>query len=183
VPLIPSISVHQLDARIAALEHRVRTLESGNPTNNTLQQEPRTYKRVPKAPVSRIQVGYVPCPHGVGTEPWSSEVCAVCCSPWAGQYVCDKCGASDLTTPRYSCTVCANYDLCQACNDTDEHSQHTMVQIKHSAQKHGDTHPDATMRHVGVGQPNYQAQPSVAARPNATFRPSGIFTIGAGRRL
>ena len=30
-------------------------------------------------------------------------------------FCCDRCGATDFTGPRYKCSVCVDYDLCQAC--------------------------------------------------------------------
>ncbi|DBA03140.1 TPA: hypothetical protein N0F65_003860 [Lagenidium giganteum] len=31
-------------------------------------------------------------------------------------FICDSCGETDFTGPRYNCTMCSDYDLCQPCN-------------------------------------------------------------------
>lgn len=135
--------------RVIELEKRMKTLEhahsSTGDSNSGATVQPRTYQRTPCAH-SAVQLSYVPCSHGIETEPWLPTVCALCATPWAGSYKCDGCGREGGYGVRYACTVCDNYDLCQSCNDADTHSHHVMTQIKHNQQEYGNSHPAAGHR-------------------------------------
>jgi hypothetical protein len=46
---------------------------------------------------------------------------------------CDVCGINPVVGVRYSCTVCADYDLCADCEAHGEHSFHSFVKLKQPA--------------------------------------------------
>jgi hypothetical protein len=166
-----------LAGNLAALERRVKALEAARPDtgdNNSVVGQPRAYQRTPTSARSALAIGFTSCPHGVTTDPSSSEVCAVCASPWNGGYKCDGCNREDVSGPRYACTVCNDFDICQSCNDANEHSHHAMTQIKHNYQQYGNSHPDAGHRtrsvHHQLGYPTTgamvtQATARAASRP------------------
>jgi len=43
---------------------------------------------------------------------------------------CDGCGMNPIVGIRYKCAVCQNYDLCEACDAAEVHTQHPMLKIK-----------------------------------------------------
>jgi len=53
---------------------------------------------------------------------------------------CNGCHAFPMVGIRYKCTVCRDYDLCEACEGTRDHI-HALIKIKYPGQpyKHGDT--------------------------------------------
>ncbi len=114
--------------------------------NNT---QMRKYERVPDRASSNLQIGWNPCPHGVSQWPGTTEVCGICSSPWNGGYECDSCGHTGGAEPRYACTVCPDYDICQTCNDNDVHTHHTLTQVKHVHQLYEGVHPDSAKRPRG----------------------------------
>lgn len=49
-------------------------------------------------------------------------------------FACDICSMLPIKGIRYKCTVCADYDICDSCEQAGEHSQHTMLKIRHPKQ-------------------------------------------------
>lgn len=45
-------------------------------------------------------------------------------------YICDSCGMNPIKGIRYTCSVCANYDLCPLCETKGVHSDHAMLKIR-----------------------------------------------------
>jgi hypothetical protein len=42
--------------------------------------------------------------------------------------ICDRCDG-EVRGHRYKCLLCADYDLCEACERTGHHSEHAMMRI------------------------------------------------------
>ena len=84
---------------------------------------------------AHIQVGRPACPHGVELSRYGySTVCGVCASPWLDSVPCSHCRRDHCPGPRYVCLSCVGYVTCQGCNDRNVHSQHGMLQVKHTRQ-------------------------------------------------
>jgi len=57
--------------------------------------------------------------------------------------VCDGCNVSPITGPRFKCTVCPDYDLCQKCEEKDSHPRnHSLMKMR--------TPLPVTVKHIGV---------------------------------
>nr|CCA14161.1 ubiquitin carboxylterminal hydrolase and/or Fbox protein putative [Albugo laibachii Nc14] len=53
-------------------------------------------------------------------------------------FACDKCGESDFLGPRYNCSVCHDYDKCQACSELQTHEN--TGPTEHGCSAHRETH-------------------------------------------
>lgn len=49
---------------------------------------------------------------------------------------CDSCEMCPIVGVRYKCSVCPNYDLCEACEAKGVHKEHTFVKINSRAQRY-----------------------------------------------
>ncbi len=150
---------------MTVLEARVRFLETGGADNNT---EATAYERDPDPTAGRLQFGWTTCAHGMTQWPGADKACGTCSSPWNDGYECDSCGHTGGTGHRYACTVCNDYDICQACNDANVHSHHTLTQVKHMHQKYGGVHPDSAKR------------PRGDSKPTLSLRRDGPIQLGMG---
>ena len=67
--------------------------------------------------------------------------------------ICDGCNSSPIIGDRYKCSVCADYDLCSACEAAGKHpSSHTLLKIKVANGGRGGHH---WWRRGGFGGPHH----------------------------
>jgi len=71
--------------------------------------------------------------------------------------ICDGCGVTPLRGIRYKCSVCRDYDLCEACEARDVHPQHALLKMRKAVtvtgpSRHGHGHHGHGPRgHHGFG--------------------------------
>lgn len=78
--------------------------------------------------------------------------------------MCDVCGVSPIVGTRYSCTVCADYDLCEACETAAPGPDRDAHRLEH---------PVLKMRVPGVPRPFAPAAPRYVLPPLRGAEPRG----------
>src|SRR4051812_27369799 len=85
--------------------------------------------------------------------------------------VCSGCNMSPLTGIRYKCQVCADYDLCAACEAKDLHpADHVLIKCKEAT-----VHDPSNTRALRVAPP--QAVETKASLPAAVAVDLSNFTV------
>ncbi|GLD95078.1 hypothetical protein PINS_up003703 [Pythium insidiosum] len=84
-------------------------------------------------------------------------------------FICDCCGETDFKGPRFNCTICNDYDLCQSCHDQSHQVTHRYANVDgkwqriYNFQDHKSTHLMKRLLPVFYKPPT--VQPLIAPPP------------------
>jgi len=70
-------------------------------------------------------------------------------------YYCDECGADPIVGPRYKCSVCPDFDICENCEKTIQHP-HLFLKINHPndiEKLHNNSHMNISIPQIFKHQP------------------------------